>query len=349
MASPTTLDWGNSDMAGLPDLLAWLDSKRRVAGRNLSDLINDPANAIEKTADNTLQTVKELPDDPANFLGVGTFIGKGAKTWDAVSMGRAQKLAEQGADPRAIWKETGTWQGPDGHWRQEIPDNAAIPLNQTGRAAEYMSDSGVATYPTTIGGVLSHPQLFDAYSDLPKAHVTMENKVSGAAYYPNTPDGMRVMETFDLPMKHRNGSLFNPDAAKSTTLHELQHAIQQREGFANGGSPETFSRISESAPELTQLQNQLNELRKAKQWTPEIGKKATEINNAMKSLMDDPFASYQRLAGEAEARATQSRMNMNASQRRNVFPADSYDVPLDQLILRDGNGMRSLKDLIGKE
>jgi len=58
-------------MAGLPDLLAWLDSKRRVAGRNLSDLINDPANAIEKTADNTLQTVKELPDDPANFLGVG--------------------------------------------------------------------------------------------------------------------------------------------------------------------------------------------------------------------------------------------------------------------------------------
>lgn len=58
-------------MAGLPDLLAWLDNKRRVAGRNLSDLLNDPANALEKTADNTLQTVRELPDDPANFLGVG--------------------------------------------------------------------------------------------------------------------------------------------------------------------------------------------------------------------------------------------------------------------------------------
>lgn len=71
MASQTTLDWDNSDMAGLQDLLSWMDSKRRVAGRNLSDLINDPANALEKTADNTLQTVKELPDDPANFLGVG--------------------------------------------------------------------------------------------------------------------------------------------------------------------------------------------------------------------------------------------------------------------------------------
>ena len=49
-----------------------------------------------------------------------------------------------------------------------------------------------------------------------------------------------------------------------------------------------------------------------------------------------PEEAYRRLAGEAEARATQARMNMNAAQRREVFPLDSYDVPLEQLIVRWG-------------
>ena len=31
------------------------------------------------------------------------------------------------------------------------------------------------------------------------------------------------------------------DTAKSTVLHELQHAIQQKEGFARGGSPQTVN------------------------------------------------------------------------------------------------------------
>lgn len=47
-----------------------------------------------------------------------------------------------------------------------------------------------------------------------------------------------------------------------------------------------------------------------------------------------PQDMYHRLAGEAEARAVQSRMNMTPKQRGLLFPLDSYDVPLDQLIIR---------------
>jgi hypothetical protein len=43
---------------------------------------------------------------------------------------------------------------------------------------------------------------------------------------------------------------------------------------------------------------------------------------------------YQRLAGEAEARATQARMNMTMPERLKIFPFDSYDVPKEQLIIR---------------
>ena len=47
---------------------------------------------------------------------------------------------------------------------------------------------------------------------------------------------------------------------------------------------------------------------------------------------------YRRLAGEAEARATQARMNMDMPQRLATFPEDSFDVPMDQLIVRYGDG-----------
>jgi hypothetical protein len=43
---------------------------------------------------------------------------------------------------------------------------------------------------------------------------------------------------------------------------------------------------------------------------------------------------YRRLAGEAEARAVQARMNMSPAQRRATFPFDSYDVPQNALIVR---------------
>lgn len=50
--------------------------------------------------------------------------------------------------------------------------------------------------------------------------------------------------------------------------------------------------------------------------------------------MFSPEEAYAKLAGEAESRATQARMPLNAEQRRATFPADSYDVPLNQLIFR---------------
>jgi hypothetical protein len=43
---------------------------------------------------------------------------------------------------------------------------------------------------------------------------------------------------------------------------------------------------------------------------------------------------YRRLAGEAESRATQARIPLTAAQRLSLFPEDSYDVPLNQLIVR---------------
>tara|TARA_R110002126_G_scaffold171240_2_gene320066 strand:- start:734 stop:2059 length:1326 start_codon:yes stop_codon:yes gene_type:complete len=60
----------------------------------------------------------------------GMFIGKKAVTWDALAAAKAKMLTDMGTDARTIWKETGTWKGPDGKWRQEI-DNSVPASSQS--------------------------------------------------------------------------------------------------------------------------------------------------------------------------------------------------------------------------
>ena len=50
-----------------------------------------------------------------------------------------------------------------------------------------------------------------------------------------------------------------------------------------------------------------------------------------------PMQAYRRLTGEAQARATQDRMNMNMQQRRESYPLANdmlSDIPLRNLINR---------------
>lgn len=49
---------------------------------------------------------------------------------------------------------------------------------------------------------------------------------------------------------------------------------------------------------------------------------------------EEAFRKYRLLAGEAEARAVAARRLMTEQQRRATFPLTSYDVPINQLILR---------------
>ena len=58
-------------MPALSDLLSWADNKRRVAGRNISDLVQNPRDYLSMTAANIPQTVKEYGEDPMNFVGGG--------------------------------------------------------------------------------------------------------------------------------------------------------------------------------------------------------------------------------------------------------------------------------------
>lgn len=177
---------------------------------------------------------------------------------------------------------------------------------------------------------------------------------------------------------------YAPDqGAKSDLLHELQHAVQQREGFAPGGNLEMFNqqKDAELARDALHWARELRRIRaeqpgmdpiaaenKAIQDYQQMGafefvpsREARDLARQPGVLFDSPNAyqsasdlealsklygldqrttpytaheAYKRLAGEAEARATQARMNMTPAERRATFPLDSYDVPINQLIVR---------------
>lgn len=214
---------------------------------------------------------------PKNVPVGNMFIGESANTWDAVSAAQAKALEKQGKTPQEIWKETGTFKGPDGKYRQEIPDNKAsydtMALSELKENPNfnYLKD----TQP--LGGVVEHGELYKAYpslSDVPVHFMPKEKLGDAYGAYSTKLDRVTLKDLPDF------------DHTKNS-LHEIQHAIQQREGFNQGGNLKGYS-------------------------------------------LDD----YSRLAGEAEARATQARMGMDAAQRRATFPLDSYDIPANQLIVK---------------
>ena len=86
------------------------------------------------------------------------------------------------------------------------------------------------------------------------------------------------------------------DAFRSTALHELQHAIQQREGFETGGMRQEFGRGFKNRP-----------------IDPKTGKQLT------------PYETYRALVGETEARLVQDRRWMDLGQRRFIPPYSQVD------------------------
>lgn len=269
---------------------------------------------------------------PANALGM--FIGPRSKSWNAEANARAVQMEKAGATPEAIWQETGNWKAPDSAWRQEVSDKGSKITEDV-----YRGISENQKFKGLLGQGLSHDELYVAYPELKGIH---SNFFAAAEPSGNFIPNARTM------------TVAGPDTIKqrSTALHELQHAIQQKEGFARGGSPESMTMTLEEiaqekrqkAKELFNLSTANDPLDPSRIVKPGARKKGLQLEREAHDLDSKAvianlsgqarFDLYRRLAGEAEARATQKRRNLTDEQRRAEFPERSYDVPISELIVR---------------
>ena len=144
-----------------------------------------------------------------------------------------------------------------------------------------------------MGYLLDHSVLFEAYPELFWTPISFNAEDVGfeAAGQAN-PDGSIGLNP---------AIAFNDEnSALSTLLHEVQHLIQEQEGFAKGSSMDRAA------------------LRQG--W---------DYYDESQAIKD-----YQRTAGEIEARDVQARRELTPEQRKSIAPYSSENIaPEDAIVM----------------
>ena len=263
-------------------------------------------NSISQNSKNVNTKNDESSNDIKYSMG-----GLKAETADKSALEKAMELEKDGTNSEKIRKQTGWFKGYDGKWRFEIDNSelkfktdieknraAAIELakmkvksaeleekivNNTATKAEeneyYNLDEKMIEYRkgVKLSDVINHPKLFEAYPQLKNVDVYYEiSSVNRGVYSSNG-----------------NVIMLNPmhtiDEQKEAIIHEIQHAIQGIENFANGSNLEYWKNLGYSDEEA--------------------------------------MAMYYNTAGEREARDVSARRDYNEEQRKNIRPdIDRKDV-----------------------
>jgi hypothetical protein len=191
---------------------------------------------------------------------------------------------------------------------------------------------GLEANPETQGNLariaLEHPALYEAYPTLANIPVYQVNKPlpGGASANMVVTRGARESATGNYLPEVKNISLSRvrrPSQARnyrSDTLHELQHAVQTIEDWAPGGS------VNPNNPAAIEIYERL------KNAQPAGSERLTDERLRQMAARE----AYERMAGEAESRATEARKDLTAAERREILPTVTYatDVPLERQIVQ---------------
>lgn len=186
---------------------------------------------------------------PARF----SYAGANANGANLESLREAQEMQQAGADMESIRKATGWHEGMDGKWRFEINDSRM----------QLRADAADIPNYTTLGELVDAPELFEAYPDMADLSVTFHTLEDG-----QNGGYSRKFDSIELSRDLKN----RPEALLNSLIHEAQHAIQNREGFASGANPAYWnrrmengfdSRTAEERREGARLQEQYEQMRES--------------------------------------------------------------------------------------
>lgn len=196
-----------------------------------------------------------------------SYAGEKAKNADKAALNTAKEMEKNGSDAETIRQKTGWFRGADGKWRWEIDDSDAETDTKWGflrnpdakrynelfekaylydtATAEDLNElqildknlKGVRKSPLYLDEIVRHDKLFEAYPALRDVKVRFEANTGNkeGSYHPEENE-------FVL----RTGLKLEPEKLKNTLIHEIQHAIQEQEGFARGTNPGYWDEMIQS-------------------------------------------------------------------------------------------------------
>ncbi len=221
-----------------------------------------------------LEKVKKAFEDVYRNGGTNTAENSGKKlsisgtksaTYDFDALEQAIRLEDVGkATSEEIRQQTGWFRGYDGKWRYEISDRdmeidtrgkfhtnpdirrytelvdkVYFDTDNTATEAEIQelkalqkNLEGVSVEPKTLGQLIKHDKLFSAYPQLKDIKVHFANINERGAYNP-------VFKEIVI----QNSLKLDKTKLTKTLIHEIQHAIQDIEGFASGSSVEYWRQM----------------------------------------------------------------------------------------------------------
>lgn len=192
--------------------------------RNLGVPLDELYKELSKIRERTTSEESDVQFSFAGERGAAALDkAEGATTrLDNLVVAREMEAADKSVS--LIKLATGWERGKDGKWRYEL-DDSGITV-RTNEAIHALAQ----VVPVALRKIIDAPELFAAYPELQQMRF---------AY--RADDDSRVAGTY-FDQKHgihlRDDLLKKPEKAKRVLMHEIQHAVQDIEGFANGGSVE---------------------------------------------------------------------------------------------------------------
>ena len=235
------------------------DMQQRAAAQaqNMDTLQRQMANGeiSEEDAEAAFNDMYDPEIDMQQGLGglQHSYAGANANGANLESLREAQEMQQAGADMESIRKATGWHEGMDGKWRFEINDSRM----------QLRADAADIPNYTTLGELVDAPELFEAYPDMADLSVTFHTLEDG-----QNGGYSRKFDSIELSRDLKN----RPEALLNSLIHEAQHAIQNREGFASGANPAYWnrrmengfdSRTAEERREGARLQEQYEQMRES--------------------------------------------------------------------------------------
>lgn len=282
------------------------------------------------------------------------YIFGGMKATAPKDFSKIGRLVNAGKSGEEIHAETGWHKGSDGKWRFEIDDSQAklLPREQW----EAKAQEGAIP----IEQVFQHDELYKQYPALKDYKLKVD---------PNYPRGNAVND-----LDNKVITIADPDGyggfapngkpvpiLKSVLAHELQHAVQEEEGFARGGSPEEFAMHLKNKVE--RMKGRINDLEARtvhaiEQGEPEeiaMERYSKEFDQLMEAAKKGGYYSsdmlrkrsvdqYERLAGEVEARNVMKRLHLSPEARALSHPESTQDRPNSEHIVAESNQWAPLQE-----
>lgn len=221
-----------------------------------------PAHAVSEPENVRLRAVDEPKGrgPPERF----SYAGRDAGNADLEALHEAERYEMQGVDAETIRQKTGWFRGADGKWRWEIDDSGM----------KLRTDAADISNYTTLGELVDAPALFATYPDMKDMDVTFHNLERGQLGGYN-----RRFDSIELSRDLKN----RPEALLNSLIHEVQHAIQQREGFTPGANLKYWNRKLEEGYDGRDAETRREGARLHKQYE-QMGANDPEFMRSMEEL-----------------------------------------------------------------